>query len=192
MKLTFKPTAVQTDHTGKDFGLLTIQQYRGHTACGHSVWTCLCKCGQAVDVMFQDLVRDKTSSCGCNQSPRRELDNNWSGYGEISGALYSKIRNGANRRGIIFNVNIEDLWEIFVKQERLCALTGWPLWFAPVSASNKDVLRTASLDRIDSSKGYVKKNLRWVHKKCNALKMSFSDKELFELVRAVAEYKELM
>ena len=190
MKLDFKPEAVQVDHSGKDFGLLVVQQYAGHSG-GRSCWTCTCQCGQAVDVRFADLASGATKSCGCQNNPRRHLNNSWSGYGEISGSLYAKIRADAARRNIIFNIGIEDMWALYLKQKRRCSLTGWEIWFAPISSSKGDVQRTASLDRIDSRKGYEKSNLRWVHKKCNVLKMSFSDKELLELVRAIAKHKKL-
>lgn len=189
-ELEFRPEAVQVDHSGKDFGLLTVQQYAGHDGA-RSYWICSCECGQAVEARFADLARGNTRSCGCQANPKGKKNSSWNGYGEISGALYAKIRSSAVRRNIVFNVSIEDMWAIYVKQGRECALTGWPIWFAPVSNSKQDVQRTASLDRIDSSKGYEKSNLRWVHKKCNMLKMSFSDKELLELVGAIAKHKKV-
>lgn len=190
MKLDFRPEAVQVDHTGKDFGLLEIRQYAGHFG-DRSYWICVCECGKAVEARFDDLRRGNVKSCGCQQNLKGPLNNTWAGYGEISGNLYAKIRRDAARRSIAFDVEIAELWELFLKQGRLCALTGWPIWFSPVSDAKRDVERTASLDRIDSRGCYEIKNLRWVHKRCNQLKMSFSDKELLELVGAIAKHKKL-
>jgi hypothetical protein len=50
-------------------------------------------------------------------------------------------------------LSIEDTWELFTKQECRCALSGLPLYF-PSKRNKTD--GNASLDRIDSSKGYEK------------------------------------
>jgi len=39
---------------------------------------------------------------------------------------------------------------------------------------------TASLDRIDSTKGYTLDNIQWVHKTLNRLKMNLDNQEFIE------------
>jgi hypothetical protein len=46
---------------------------------------------------------------------------------------------------------------------------------------------TASLDRIDSSKGYVEGNVQWVHKRINIMKNDLSDSEFIEWCRVVSK-----
>lgn len=46
----------------------------------------------------------------------------------------------------------------------------------------------ASLDRIDSSKGYVKNNLQWLHKDINIMKRHHSEKYFLELCQKITEY----
>jgi len=48
------------------------------------------------------------------------------------------------------------------------------------------IIRTASLDRIDSSKGYVKGNLQWVHKDINMMKNHYNQKYFIEICKKVA------
>ena len=45
---------------------------------------------------------------------------------------------------------------------------------------------TASLDRIDSSRGYVPENVQWVHKVINRMKGTLSDDEFKSWCRTVA------
>jgi len=45
--------------------------------------------------------------------------------------------------------------------------------------------QTASLDRIDSSKGYIEGNVQWVHRKINMMKQSYTQEEFIELCQAV-------
>ena len=39
--------------------------------------------------------------------------------------------------------------------------------------------KTASLDRIDSSKGYTEDNIQWVHKDVNQMKMDLPEQRFF-------------
>lgn len=48
------------------------------------------------------------------------------------------------------NIDIKFAWELYVKQEKKCALSGLPIVFA--ISNKKSSETTASLDRIDSSK----------------------------------------
>lgn len=48
-------------------------------------------------------------------------------------------------------------------------------------------LITASLDRIDSSKGYVIGNVQWVHKTINTMKMDLANSEFIKLCQMVAK-----
>ena len=46
---------------------------------------------------------------------------------------------------------------------------------------------TASLDRIDSTKGYVENNVQWTLKKINIMKNVFSQKEFIYLCNKVSK-----
>ena len=73
-------------------------------------------------------------------------------------------RKGAKRRGIEFNVDIEYLNNL----SKRCYYTGMELTLE----SNKE--NTISLDRIDSSKGYIKGNLVFCCESVNYMKGSLS------------------
>ena len=107
----------------------------------------------------------------------------YNGCGEIQGGLYSRFYYSAKNRGINFDVSVEYIWELFLKQDRKCALTGREIVFSP--AVKRDKERTASLDRIDSSIGYIEGNVQWVHKQVNRMKQGFTNEELIGLCREV-------
>ena len=65
----------------------------------------------------------------------------------------------------------------FLKQNKKCALTG----------SELEINVTASVDRIDSKKGYTKDNVQWVHKKVNLMKGTMSQKDFIETCKSVVE-----
>lgn len=113
----------------------------------------------------------------------------WTGYEEISGAYWSTVYYGATKaRELSFDLNIKDCWELFLKQNRKCALSGIDIAFATL---NKDFLagrQTASLDRINSNIGYRIDNVWWVHKKINIIKRDLQVDDFIELCKLVANY----
>lgn len=50
------------------------------------------------------------------------------------------------------------------------------------------VITGASLDRKDSSVGYTKNNIQWVHKAINRLKTDFNQKKFIELCHLVSNF----
>ena len=71
-------------------------------------------------------------------------------------------------------------WESFLKQDKKCALTGIELVFAFRTTKRGMWTQTASLDRIDSSKGYTKDNIQWVHKRIQKMKMDMDNTEFID------------
>jgi len=85
-------------------------------------------------------------------------------------------------------VTLEDLKLQWEKQNGKCPYTGWKM-DNPISTSTrlKKTLNPcrASLDRIDSSKGYTPDNIQFVSVMANYAKNKFSDVELFQFCEAV-------
>ena len=76
------------------------------------------------------------------------------------------------------------MWDLFIKQNKKCALSGLDIEF---SRKLKDGTTTASLDRIDSSKGYIQNNVQWVHKDINRIKQNLDQEKFIELCKMVAK-----
>lgn len=118
----------------------------------------------------------------------------WKGHEEIAGTRWSSYQKGAEARGFVFDITIEYAWELFLKQDRKCAISGAPIDFD----MSLDNLRKyghqaglASLDRIDSKQGYVVGNVQWVHKSVNRMKMDLQEEDFFRIVKQIYEYKKL-
>jgi hypothetical protein len=178
------------DLTGKTFDKLTVISFdrKETTPKGYRYyyWNCQCDCGNTTSVERGHLLKGKIRSCGCLHHRQGNEHPSFTGYGEIWGGYFSSIKSGANdkrARKIEFNLTIEYLWELFLKQNRKCSLTGRELSFDKRGTYNQ----TASLDRIDSSKGYVKGNVQWVHKDINRMKSDFDQKKFIELCGKVYE-----
>lgn len=151
-------------------------------------WNCICDCGNKTVVYSGHLKTGHTSSCGCKSHSLLYNSKAWKGYEKISGTYFNSIYYGAKTRNLEFSITIEEIWELFLEQNRKCALTG-----LNISFSSKHKLKdgTASLDRIDSSKGYIKGNVQWVHKTINLMKWNLEEKEFFAFCKLVKQYKKI-
>lgn len=105
------------------------------------------------------------------------------GRESLSGTKWCEIRDGAVRRNIDFDITIDHAWEIYERQHGLCALSGVPIWF-PSNRATRD--GNASLDRIDSSEGYVKGNVQWVHVDVNHMKWDLAQSDFVDYCHKVA------
>lgn len=171
----------------KKFGKLTPINEHSTTRNGHIRYTCKCDCGSTTNVLGTHLRQGNTKSCGCDTYTVGPYHKDWNGIGQISGAFWYdhivKSATGGKRRTIELKIDKEYAWLLFISQEMKCALTGIVLKF-PVK--HKDKAWTASLDRIDSSKGYVEGNVQWVHKDINMMKRIYNNQYFIEMCKLVA------
>lgn len=174
---------------GKTYGNLTAINISSYDKYGHAILECICECGSTVNVVCHSLTSKNTKSCGCKSRKRGKHHQNYKGYEEIQKSHWYQYVKGAKDRNLDFNITIQYAWSIYIKQNRLCALTGEPIFF-PKTRKQKS-LSTASLDRIDSSKGYIEGNIQWVHKDVNKIKWNLPENKLFEICKKIVRYRNL-
>ncbi len=102
-------------------------------------------------------------------------------YEDIPVTWFEVKKRGGMSRGYQWDLSIEDVWEMYVHQDRKCALSnreiGWP---------ERGITATVSIDRIDSSEGYVYGNVQLVHKDVNFMKQQFSQDYFIEMCKDIA------
>ncbi len=171
---------------GKKYGMLQTIEVVGADEHGHSLVLCECDCGKtSVELLYQ-LTTECKGTCGCSSRMIGKDHPLFRGHEELPGRLFRCWQKGAELRGFSFEVTIEYVWQLFVQQERRCALTGLPLCFSRKTAQQK--LTTASLDRIDSGLGYIEGNLRWVHKVVNIMRRNMTDDVFLYWCRSVVNF----
>lgn len=187
---------------GLVFGTLTVLSYFDRNKHGTLIWNCECSCGTIVQRTGSSLRRSKNSNCGNGVCGiLRGKDNPYfKGFGEISaGWFLNKIiksakgeKNGnRTRQPKELTIDIEYLWNLFLKQDRSCALSGLPLTLPHNETSKAYTLSTASVDRIDSSKGYIPGNVQWVHKDVNRMKNIYSQDYFIQMCVNIVKNKGL-
>lgn len=159
------------------FGKLEVISFHSQDKNRKNKWLCKCICGNHITVRGSDLVRNK--SLQCKECKNKEM---YQGEGYLSGSYMYKTRTGAIIRNLSFEVDIKYLWNLFIEQNMKCFYTDLPITLQ----KNAQKLMTTSLDRTDSTKGYIPGNVKWVHKSINRIKQNFSEKEFINFCQLVA------
>ncbi len=153
------------------------------------MWECTCVCGTITVIRADALKSGQIRSCGCKH-PRNNTEAKhiaWKGHRGISGTHWVRIKTQALMRNLEFNITLIEVWEQFEKQEGKCVFTGEPLQFSSIRNKKYGLQTTASLDRIDSSLGYIVGNIQWVHKEINRMKGSLSDQDFINLCKKIVD-----
>ena len=88
-----------------------------------------------------------------------------------------------------FNLELEDLKEQWEKQNGICPYTNLPLILP--EENNIDTINItirASLDRIDSSLGYIKGNIQFISTSINYMKNTMSDLETKRFLKRISSF----
>lgn len=102
--------------------------------------------------------------------------------GSVRVSWFNSFIKSALSRGYVWEIDIEFIDAMYEEQDGLCSLSGLPIGWSKVGWHH-----SASIDRIDSNKGYTTDNVQLVHKKLNMMKGTLSNEEFIELCTAVSE-----
>lgn len=117
--------------------------------------------------------------------PRRSTGSRMKNYYDLSISYWKTIEQRAKEKKLDFNLTREYIWGLFIEQNRKCNISGLDITLVKSEHHLLFLEQTASLDRIDSSKGYIIGNVQWLHKDINRLKWNLSEEKLFELCKSV-------
>ena len=115
-----------------------------------------------------------------NKSINKSID-----YYEINKRFWSRILSNAKQRNIEVRVSPVEVMELFCSNGGVCNLTGLKIKMSRSETFNSKE-QTASLDRIDSSLGYILGNLQWVHKDINRMKNRFDQDYFIQMCKKTA------
>lgn len=168
-----------------------------------------CKCNREIYVRADILKSKQATKCRyCsnkekydrlaedNRIDKKGYSQGHQGVGDLPKTLILSIKNGAKLRGLEWSQDMtpEYLWELFQNQSGKCALSGLDITLIKkgelilTSQRNLDYSKfTASLDRIDSSKGYTKENVQWLHRHVNIMKNEYSTDYFIKLCKLIAD-----
>jgi hypothetical protein len=93
-------------------------------------------------------------------------------------------RNSAVRRSIVFDIDAGYIERVFQAQAGKCAISGLPIYI-----DRRATAPTASLDRIESHRGYIQGNVQWVHKVVNSMKLDHDEAYFIAMCKQIVEHR---
>ena len=133
-----------------------------------------CNCGAEINKDNRELKRTSNNFCSlkCVGEYKTKMSNPL-GYNR------SLALNTAKKKNLEFNLSSEFLYELYIKQNKRCAVSG--VIIEPVDKKCKKI-NQVSIDRIDNSKGYTVDNVHLVALGINYLRNTFTIDDTLELI----------
>lgn len=142
------------------------------------------ECGKLkISTKRKNATRSRKRHCvSCsNRKPENSGHLGW--YKQVvSVSFINGYIKSAKERHIKWDVDGDYLADLLISQDFKCALSG-----ESISAYSARC-NSASLDRIDSSKGYEVGNVQWLYRTINMMKQSYSQDEFIRMCKAVSTY----
>jgi len=169
------------DLTGQTFHGWKVIERNNNTSQRNPQWICRCQCGVIKSIDGGHLRRGNTRQCrSCVEwKPKDGIP--------ISSKQWHAIQYNAKIRNIKFQLTRQQVYSVFQKQHGKCALTDLNIRLY-INREPRSY-GTASLDRIDSSKGYTKTNIQWVHKDINRMKSDLPEDKFIYYCSLISQYR---
>ena len=132
------------------------------------------------------------SSCiPCHREASRKSYSTHSGF---LGKILNDSRSNAKKKKLQHNITKENLAALCIKQNGLCALTGEKMTHTQLKTredSDEHILNPTnmSIDRINSSIGYIPSNIQLVCASVNKIKHNMTQRELVDLCTNIQLHK---
>lgn len=150
-------------------------EYTRRSKLGVSVWYCSRICSGKVNIKsFGDKV--------CKQAP---INGGWGGSRNKNAFKY--YMNIVRGRHVEFDIDIDYLEALWEQQKGVCPYTGVNLTLMRHAAELQDPRFSASLDRLDSSKSYIKGNVQFVSRSINYMKNTMTNDQVWEFIKIISE-----
>lgn len=131
------------------------------------------------------IVRRKQHAVAMSKKPCKKCSNKKNHpIGEVNGvrvSFFNRFEIGAIQRSKEWNLTVEQAAMVLKSQDYKCRLTN-----LPITATGDFDKITASLDRIDNTKGYSVENIQWTHKVINMMRGILDVATFVEMCKLVA------
>lgn len=166
---------------GETCGSLIVEKkFHNRNKSNRSViWLeCKCRTCNSISIHKADVFRQGESSCWNCKKSSRFISSNTKNRNMKS--YFSGLKYGAKKRNISFDVTSDYLYDLLLKQDYKCSLSG-------IVISIID--GTASIDRINNEIGYLPDNVQWVHRTVNYMKCDLPQSDFIDFCEMIFKNK---
>lgn len=179
-KVGRKLTEFRCDHCGK-LETKPTSEYNRNIRLGKRNF-----CSRSCAASFNNKNRSKKQSLHSNSEENKShlksiCDNKKDEY-----TLFRYTLRNAKKRFKKFNLTLECLKSLWEEQKGICPYSKVSLVLPTYKDTVKDIRYRASLDRIDSSKGYIKGNVQFISTSINYLKGEMSHEDTIEFLQIIS------
>lgn len=109
-------------------------------------------------------------------------------YEKFPERRFSYFLRNCRKRFKECTITLNDLQEQWERQNGICPYSGISLVIPTYERNHNNLIYSASVDRIDSSKGYIPGNIQFVSTCINYMKNMMSDKDTKYVCKRIAEH----
>lgn len=142
---------------------------------------------------MSSIVNIPKSTQWARNNPEKAAEQQRKSRNTLRGSINSKVssaRQRAKNKKLDFDIDIDFIQSLWNYQEGKCALTGKPMTYRG-KKNSQESFDSFSIDRIDSSKGYVKDNIQLVRWGVNSIKNNMDMEVFFNLVKDIYVFNDL-
>lgn len=174
---------------GKRFGYGVVMKFLGRTYRSTNNkntsvrnYELICDCGNTYQCTAEYLQNGHKKSCGCakksfHNTPK--LPSNYTATTHIY-QMVKQLKSNAKKHSLEFSINQDIILEKLKSQNGKCAISGIDIDF---------FTNNASVDRIDSIKGYTPDNIQIVYRTINFMKSTIHMDDFVELCHKISKYQ---
>lgn len=170
---------------GKKFGRLLVLErvgsYRTKGRGVHTVWKCLCDCGNECFSVAQTLRAGHVQSCGClwKEAISRPLGHS------ARTRIFDSYRRHARKRGLPWKLTADQFYAI---TQQACHYCGLPPSNSYKPPGYNGGFVYSGVDRVINEKGYLQENVVPCCAMCNHAKKDLSLKDFIAWIRRAYKY----
>ena len=178
------------DLVGNVFGKLTVLslspiRYKAPRGKPQRQWVCLCECGNTSTVTSNNLAMGHQISCGCSgRHPTAEIIKKRAlGIVKVDTGLketYRSYKSNANKRGIQFELTLEDARDLFSKDCHYCGRKPSSMYIKSYYPFIYN-----GIDRKINSLGYLKENCVTCCGICNRSKVDLDYDVFLHMIEVI-------
>lgn len=170
------------DNCGKEFQK-PLSEIKRSALAGRNNYCCRECVGQGLSRIRKGILKGPA-----NEKTRQHLKEMCNNRRDNMTPFRYTLRS-IKRRFKTVDVDLNDLKEQWERQDGICPFTGLKLTLPEDgNIKNVDFFIRASLDRIDSAKGYIKGNIQFVSTPINFMKNDKSDDEVKSFLKKISSF----